>query len=322
MKNLTKYLSIAGAVLFALSSCEKEGLQQKSFEQNKKSINTTTEQVSSFLEELDNGSVADRTKEAAFFILEAALNYSYKRPMEYRHLAGSATDSLNLQFTEAGRVIGESLGIEYNRLLTWAENNRDEGQVIDFIDISDASDTNGVIQLSVTVVYATLASASYYQIIGDWKAGANYGDCTNAIFGTGDAAVKTGEIYNFRYANNWINSAIYHNEDVYFTNIKVAGTGGAGISYNFPNVIPDLYLPSSRSFLTSPNIIGQIGLLGHEEDNLHPYTLLGDCIPEADINIYATSLENNIYSVNPSTQGEPFKVFIASNWWLSPNSST
>jgi hypothetical protein len=162
MKNLTKYLSIAGVVLFALSSCEKEGLQQKSFEQNKKSINTTTEQVSSFLEKLDNGSVADRTKEAAFFILEAALNYSYKRPMEYRHLAGSATDSLNLQFTEAGGVIGESLGIEYNRLLTWAENNRDEGQVIDFIDISDASDTNGVIQLSVTVVYATLASASYY----------------------------------------------------------------------------------------------------------------------------------------------------------------
>ena len=145
MKNLTKYLFISGVVLFALSSCEKEELQQKSFEQNKKSINTTTEQVSSFLEELDNGSVADRTKEAAFFILEAALNYSYKRPMEHRHLASFATDSLNLQFNEAGGVIGESLGIEYNRLLTWAENNRDEGQVIDFIDISDASDTNGVI---------------------------------------------------------------------------------------------------------------------------------------------------------------------------------
>ena len=297
-------------------------MTQNSIEQNKKSTNPTTEQVLDFLEDVDNHLVADRTRDEAFFILEAALNYAYKRPVEYKQLAGSATENLTLQFSEADKVIGESLGLEYQRLITWAEYYREEGQVVEFIDISNARDADGVGQLSATVVYATLAAASYYQNIGNWKAGANYGDCVNAIFGIGDAATKTAEVYNFRYANNWLNSAVYQNEDVYFTNIKIAGTGGSNFSYNFPNVVPDLHLPSGRSYLTSPNIIGQLGLLGHEEDNLHPAPLLGDCIPETDINTYATRLENNIYSVNPSNQGEPFKVFVASNWWFTQNSNT
>ena len=265
--------------------------------------------------------MADRAKDDAFFILEAALNYTFKRPIEYRQYAGSATTNLTVQFNNADGVIGESLELEFNRLLSWAEDNRDADQVIEFIDISNADDADGVGQLSATVLYANLAVSSYYQNIGDWKAGANYGDCVNAIFGTGDAATKTGEIYNYRYANNWLTSSVYQNEDVYFTNIKIAGTGG-GNGYSYPVVVPDRYLPSDRSTLVSPNILGQIGLLGHEQDNLHPTPLLTACIAEVDINTYATRLGNNVYSLNPSNQGEPFKVFIASKWWMTPNSNT
>jgi hypothetical protein len=50
--------------------------------------------------------------------------------------------------------------------------------------------------------------------------------------------------------------------------------------------------------------------------------LLTACIAEVDINTYATRLGNNVYSLNPSNQGEPFKVFIASKWWMTPNSNT
>jgi hypothetical protein len=296
-------------------------LTQNSIEQNKKSTNPTTEQVLDFLEDVDNHLVADRTRDEAFFILEAALNYAYKRPVEYKQLAGSATENLTLQFSDADKVIGESLGLEYQRLITWAEYYREEGQVVEFIDISNARDADGVGQLSATVVYATLAAASYYQNIGNWKAGANYGDCVNAIFGIGDAATKTAEVYNFRYANNWLNSAVYQNEDVYFTNIKIAGTGGSS-GYNYPAVTPDLYLPSDPGGSTgSLTNIGQFALLGSPLDNLYTYPGINDCVQEADINTYATRLANNIYSVNPSNQGEPFKVLMASDWLFVPGNA-
>jgi len=67
--------------------------------------------------------------------------------------------------------------------------------------------------------------------------------------------------------------------------------------------------------------IGQFALLGSPLDNLYSNPGINDCIQESDINTYATRLENNIYSVNPSNQGEPFKVFMGSSWWstTSPN---
>jgi hypothetical protein len=286
----------------------------------KKIMSSATSQVLGFLEEVENEMVEPRIQADGIFILEAALNYHYRKPITITKYSRALTEDLILDIT-AGEVSGSSLAEEYRRILDYSESHKETDEIIDFIDISDAVDQAGAERLRFTVVYVLPVPNSYYQSVGDWKAGAGSGKCNGTLLAN-DAATETGQIYNYRYANNWLNSSVYQNDNVYFTNIEVSGTGGFGIGvYNYPAITPDLFLPSGPGTAGALTNLGQFALLGSPSDNLNPGPGILTCIDEQDINIYATRLENNIYSVSPSNQGEPFRILMASDWAFAGGNS-
>lgn len=317
--NLIGYAVVLCAAVFVLASCSKDENLEK-VKGVTKSGDPTTVQVQDFLEEVNNENVADRDKSEALFIMEAALNYHYKKPMSYSVFSSGQYTELALVI-ENGVVSGSSLADDYQRIITFANENANAGEFVNFIDISSALDSNNVEQLRAVVAYGTTISPTYFQAVGDWKAGANGGQCVNPVYGTGDAAVKIGQVYDYHYAHNFIRSAVDHTKDVYYTNIEVSGTGGSGIGvYNYPAIIPDLHLPYSPGQSGLSLTIAEFALPGSHLDTQGNTNIgINDCVYQNEINIYATNVENKIYTISPSTGlgQEPFSIWMGSSWWFA-----
>lgn len=255
----------------------------------------------------------------ALYTLEGALNFYFRKPMQYTLISDVESTVLNLDIID-GVVSGSSLESEFIRIQEYAQEGLEEGQVIDLIDISTAVDSNGVEQPRAVVVTSTASiSQSYYQDLGDWKAGALGGECVNGTYGSTDASLKIGQLYNYHYANNFLMSTVDHTQEVYYTNIEVAGTGGGGSFYGYPSLVPDRYIPrQARDPWNDPTLLGDFELPGSPIDNMHPSPGIDDCIYESEINTYASRLEQKIYTVSPSTGlgQEPYKVLMSTDWLM------
>jgi len=155
MKKVALLLSLA---ILALG-CSKEDSKDKTsssqvkLNKNPENEDEVTSQVINFLDEVEYNNVNDRIKEEALFILEAALNYNYRRPMdEYSVFKEGETTFLELDINNENVVDGTSLANEHERIKSIVTSSLDENEVVELLDISDATDSNGVEELRAVIV--------------------------------------------------------------------------------------------------------------------------------------------------------------------------
>lgn len=321
MKKIAIILS--GALLaFGCSEEDSNNIappSQVNLNKNPETVDEVTSQVISFLDEIDNENVNDRNKEDALFILEAALNYNYRRPIDdYSEFKEGQTTDLQLQINDEDIVDGASLASEHERIKSLIDNSLDENEVVELIDLSNALDSNGVEQLRAIIVIGQSKPGQYFLTIGDWKALANVGNCAGTIT-TGDAAGVTASVYNYKYRNNSFLSSVNQNGVVYYSGIKV--TGSQSTSGRYPFVIPDLWINSQPEDSNgNPTKLGDFKLVGSSLDNLHPNPLAADCVLESEINTYVSRINADIYDISPapSSQKEPFNVQLETLFLLAP----
>lgn len=300
-----------------------------------KTTDPVTLSAQAFIGDVEAGTLEDRSKEQGLIDLETALNYYFRKPISFTALSEIEKTSLELVI-EANTVSGTSLGSEFNRIVSLAEEKlTSEDRVIELIDISDAPDSNGVEQLTAVVVIGTNQAPPYFESVGDWVGGAFGGKCVpTSTQIPQDASTKISSAYNYAYSNNYLLSAYNQQEEVYFTNIEVSGTGLGDASKGYPTIFPDLYVTKStyswdsQNNVAIPTVLGEFELFGSPGDNLHPGYPNGsagihDCVVQPEINTYKDRVAQSIYSVSPApgSQKEAFKVYLHSTWLMVPGNA-
>lgn len=310
-------------------SCQKEQRNDQNSEYMipiKKSA-ALEDSILTFISDVDHGIVADMETNSAIVMIEAALNYIHRKPMETTQI--DTIIRLEIDFELDGNMIlGSSIGDKFNYLKDLIDTDllvHCSECSVDLVDVGNPLDSNDKEIFQAVILLSTPAPlAGYNQPVGDWRAGAQYGDCPSGPPNTWDASLATGYVYNYRYAHNFLKSAVYQNEDVFFTNVNIVGTGFS--SWGYPTVHPAInpdfysaYQPAMTSS-SSPTDLDPFSLVGYYNDLLNPGAGINDCISQYDINTYATNIENNIYTLQPQAGQEPYKVLLANDWWGSgPN---